>query len=189
MNATRQHLNQAVQEWYDPLYRFALSLCQNVDHAQDLTQNAFHKLARKHATLRDPSKVKSWLFSVLYREFVDGYRRSVRYPSSSLDAVPEPAGEGGRDAELSHDAKVMLRLLGELDEIFRAPLSLFYLEQLSYKEIANVLNIPMGTVMSRLRRAKDRLRERMEELDASPPQSQPASQRMPIPFPVEARHG
>jgi RNA polymerase sigma-70 factor (ECF subfamily) len=185
MNATEQHLHQAVHEWYDPLYRFALSLCQNVDHAQDLTQNAFHKLARKQATLRDVSKTKSWLFSVLYREFVDGYRRSVRYPSTSLDFVPEPSREGREDVQLSFDAKVMMRMLGELDEIFRAPLTLFYIEQLSYKEIAEVLNIPIGTVMSRLRRAKDRLRERMEELETPNPQTNP----QPIPFPREARHG
>ncbi|MCC5848437.1 MAG: RNA polymerase sigma factor [Verrucomicrobia bacterium] len=189
MNATQQHLNQAVHEWYDPLYRFALSLCQNVDHAQDLTQNAFHKLARKHATLRDATKTKSWLFSVLYREFVDGYRRSVRYPSTSLDSVPEPSRHGGRDAQLSHDAKVMMRMLGELDDIFRAPLTLFYLEQLSYKEIAEVLNIPIGTVMSRLRRAKDRLRERMEELETSNQANNSQTPLQTIPFPREARHG
>jgi len=179
MNITQQDLNLAVREWYDPLFRFALSLCRQHDRALDLTQNAFHKLAQNREKVRDPKKIKSWLFSVLYREHVDQYRRGVRYPSQSLEDSPELRGSAGHGGELSHDAKVLMEKLGELDEIFRAPLTLFYLEQLSYKEIAAVLDIPIGTVMSRLRRAKDQLRDRMEQV------SQPAI----IPFTQEVRHG
>lgn len=179
MNITDQDLHLAVHEWYDPLYRFALSMCQQHDRALDLTQNAFHKLAQNRDKIRDPKKIKSWLFSVLYREYVDQYRRSVRYPSQSLDDSPEFRGSTDPQGELSHDAKVLMRMLGEMDEIFRAPLTLFYIEQLSYKEIAAVLEIPIGTVMSRLRRAKDQLRERMESV----------SQPKIVPFPKQARHG
>ncbi len=179
MHLTQENFQMAVHEWYDPLYRFALSLCQQHDRALDLTQNAFHRLAQNRAKIRDASKVKSWLFSVLYREYVDQYRHSVRYPSQSLDDSPEFRGTTDHGGEQSHDAKVLIRILGELDEIFRAPITLFYIEQLSYKEIAGVLDIPIGTVMSRLRRAKDQLRERMEQV----------SQPKIVPFPQEARHG
>lgn len=180
MNITQQDLQLAVREWYDPLFRFALSLCRQHDRALDLTQNAFHKLAQNRDKVRDPKKIKSWLFSVLYREHVDQYRREVRYPSQSLDNSPEVQGSTEHRGEISHDAKVLMEKLGELDEIFSAPLTLFYLEQLSYKEIADVLDIPIGTVMSRLRRAKDQLRERMEQV------AQPTL----LPFPAqEARHG
>lgn len=179
MNITEQDLHLAVHEWYDPLYRFALSMCRQHDRALDLTQNAFHKLAQNRDKVRDPKKIKSWLFSVLYREHVDQYRRGVRYPSQSLDDAPELQDHTGHGGERAHDAKILMQKLGELDEIFRAPLTLFYLEQLSYKEIAAVLDIPIGTVMSRLRRAKDQLRERMEHT------TQPSL----IPFTQETRHG
>lgn len=181
MSTKKIDLHVVVSEWYDPLYRFAISLCRNEDAALDLAQNAFHKLAQKQHQLRDPSKVKSWLFSVVYRDFVDGYRRGSRYPTISLENVLEPYGEvethqGGR----SHDAKVMIRMLGDLDDIFREPLTLFYMDQLSYKEIAVVMDIPIGTVMSRLRRAKDQLRLRMESVEPRP---------SVISFPKEVRHG
>ncbi len=179
MNITDQDLHLAVHEWYDPLYRFALSICQQHDRALDLTENAFHKLSQNRDKVRDPKKIKSWLFSVLYREHVDQYRRNVRYPSQSLDDSPELRGTTGHEGELSHDAKVLIRMLGELDDIFRAPVTLFYIEQLSYKEIAATLDIPIGTVMSRLRRAKDQLRERMGHVEKP----------LIIPFPQQARHG
>lgn len=181
MSVKKIDLHAVVSEWYDPLYRFAISLCRNEETALDLTQNAFHKLAQKQEEIREASKVKSWLFSVVYRDFVDGYRRGNRYPTTSLDVVAEPSDSvAGHPGERSHDAGVMLRMLGELDENFRAPLTLFYMEHLSYKEIAAVLEIPIGTVMSRLRRAKDQLRARMESV---------ASQPNLISFPKEIRHG
>ncbi len=175
------HLAVIVREWYDPLYRFALSLSRDGEHALDLTQNAFHKLARHYDRLRDPAKVKSWLFSVVHREYLDHYRHQTRFPATTLDEAPELASERPHGGEARLDGQRMMRLLGELDEKFRAPLAMFYLENFSYKEIADTLDIPIGTVMSRLRRAKDQLRLRLESADAPG--------KTPIPFPHEARHG
>ncbi|TVR52129.1 MAG: RNA polymerase sigma factor [Puniceicoccaceae bacterium] len=170
-----------VHDWYDPLYRFALSLCRNPDDALDLTQSAFHKLAANAGRLREDNKAKSWLFSTLHREFIDHYRRSRRFPSTSLDLVAEPSHESPRPPGSSLDAADALELLDALDERYRAPLSLFYLESFSYKEIAAVLDIPIGTVMSRLRRAKDQLRARLENGAANPGES--------LPFPGKVDHG
>jgi len=171
--------HETVQAWYDPLFRFALSLCRDRDDALDLTQNAFHKLAMHRASLRDEGKVKSWLFSTAHREFIDQCRRHQRHPSTSLDMLPEAEDPDSHKAERSYDAARLMELLGEMDDKFRAPLTLFYLECFSYKEIAEVLDIPIGTVMSRLRRGKDRLRERMEAVRS--PQI--------LLFPGELRHG
>lgn len=157
----RDHLKSVISEWYDPLYRFALSLCRDENNALDLTQNAFFKLAKNAQTLRDPAKAKSWLFSTLHREFVDQYRRNRRFPSQSIDSISEPHATGGQSAQNRMDAQVLMHALAELDDKFRAPVSLFYLEHFSYKEISEILDIPMGTVMSRLRRAKDHLRTAM----------------------------
>lgn len=173
-----EFFNSIVHEWYDPLYRFALSLCKDPDDALDLTQSAFYKLSSKGDTLKDKSKVKSWLFSVLHREFIDQYRRRRRYPTTTLEYIPEPSTESKGQSTNLLDAKAVVVILHQMDEIFRAPLTLFYLEQFSYKEISDVLDIPIGTVMSRLRRGKGHLRKRFE--------NGPAENTTPIPFPKEA---
>ncbi|MGF1530603.1 MAG: RNA polymerase sigma factor [Puniceicoccaceae bacterium] len=179
-------LHSLIRDHYDPLQRFALSLCGNREDALDLTQNAFLKFARKGHTLRDQSKAKSWLFRTLHCEFIDKYRRNRRFPSQSLDLTPEPKTSWGMPDGRSIDVEAMLDALQELEEHFRAPLSLFYLQHFSYREIAETLDIPIGTVMSRLRRAKDRLRSFLE---TSIERTSPLEDAN-IPFPKqEKRHG
>ncbi len=189
MSISNEFFHQTVREWYDPLYRFALSLCRDPDDAGDLTQNTFYKFASKGDAITDSAKVKSWLFSVLHREFIDQYRRSRRHPNTSLELVAEPRSTSGISAVNRLDAQTMMRALGELDEKFRAPLTLFYLESFSYKEIAAVLDVPMGTVMSRLRRAKDQLRALVES-GAGETSAEGKGPANSIPFPSkEANHG
>lgn len=155
---TKELFNEIVRLWYDPLYRFAYSLCHNPDDALDLTQDAFQKLARKSDSIRDGNKIKSWLFSVLHREFIDIYRHERRFPKTSLELVTLPQDPDAASPGEGLDAAEALRCLQQLDPRFRAPLVLYYLKSFSYKEIAETLEIPIGTVMSRLRRAKDQLR-------------------------------
>jgi len=150
---------QLVDAHYASLYRFALSLARNSPDASDLVQQTFFIWATKGHALRDVAKVKAWLFTTLYREFLRGRRRSGR--ATSLDDHPtlknEVAAEDvDRVARL--DAETVLTSLQSVDEIFRVPLTLFYLEDLSYQEIATTLDVPIGTVMSRLSRGKSQLR-------------------------------
>jgi RNA polymerase sigma-70 factor (ECF subfamily) len=100
------------------------------------------------------------LFSVLHRKFLDRHRRARRFPEEEFTEVVDESP--ARPAGTGLDGAAVLRALGVLDEAFRAPLTLFYLEDLSYKEIAEVLDVPVGTVMSRLSRGKERLRELLE---------------------------
>jgi len=150
---------QLVDAHYAALYRFALSLARNATDASDLVQQTFFIWATKGDALRDESKAKSWLFTTLYREFLRGRRRDAR--STSFEDLPpaekDPAGEDvDRVARL--DAATVMASLQAVDEGFRAPLTLFYLEDLSYVEISACLEIPIGTVMSRLSRGKAQLR-------------------------------
>lgn len=149
-----------VERWYDPLYRFARSLARNEDDALDLVQDTFHTYAVKGAGMRDAASAKTWLFSVLHRKFLDRHRRARRFPEEAyVETVDEaPARPSGQ----ALDAAAVLGALGRLDDAYRAPLTLFYLEDLSYKEIAEVLEVPVGTVMSRLSRGKERLRALLE---------------------------
>ena len=150
---------ELVNNYYQPLYRFAYSLAHNSDEASDLTQQAFLIWAKKGSSLRDETKVKSWLFTTLYREFLGLRRKSSRFPHINAEAIEHelPPIEPGVVNKL--DAKSAVEALGQIDVIFRAPLTLFYMKDLSYKEIAQVLDIPIGTVMSRLSRGKAQLKK------------------------------
>lgn len=164
-SAAREQFEQLVNQWYDPLFRFAFTLTRDREEARDLTQNAFLKWAEKGHALRAASKAKTWLFSVVHHAFIDHVRRHQRHPSVAIDDIELPSIDrtsDSRNAERSLDADTVLDALGRLDERFRAPLALFYLEDHSYQEIADILDIPIGTVMSRLRRGKDHLRAFLE---------------------------
>jgi RNA polymerase sigma-70 factor (ECF subfamily) len=150
---------QLVDAHYTPLYRFALSLAKNTADAGDLVQQTFFIWATKGHGLRETTKAKSWLFTTLYREFLRGRRRDSR--ATSLEDLPP--GETDVAAEevdrvTRMDADSVVAALQSVDEVFRAPLTLFYLEDLSYQEIAEALDVPIGTVMSRLSRGKAQLR-------------------------------
>jgi RNA polymerase sigma factor (sigma-70 family) len=151
-----------VSAYYESLYRFALTLAGQEAEACDLTQETFRQLARKGHQIREQSKVKSWLFTTLYREFLDSCRSRRRYPQVEMDeAGPElPATQPEVMDKI--DAATAREALSQVDEVYRAPLVLFYLEEHSYLEIAGILAIPIGTVMSRISRGRDALRRILE---------------------------
>jgi RNA polymerase sigma-70 factor (ECF subfamily) len=161
-----------VDEYYGALFRFALSLAKDRETAADLVQQTFCIWAQKGEQLRDRSKAKTWLFTTLHREFLSHARRSRKYSSSEVsENLAEESAESAEDPDRQIDGQRALELLGELDETFRAPITLFYLQQHSYKEIAEILDIPMGTVMSRISRAKEMLRKKMMRGPASAPKN------------------
>ncbi len=157
-----------IDTWYDPLYRFALSLSRNGDDALDLTQSTFARWAEKGHGLRDGDKAKSWLFTVLYREFLDSRRLKQREVVGGVELILDRQPSEGGSAATKIDAKAAVAALWEIEEAFRAPITLFYLENHSYKEIAEILDLPIGTVMSRIARAKEQLRVKLQNRIASP---------------------
>lgn len=158
---------QLVDRHYAALYRFALSLSRNADAAADLVQQTFYLWAEKGHQLRDQSKAKSWLFTTLYREYLTTYRRGVKFPQVDLDSAASELPTVASDVLDRLDGPAVVAALAQVEEVYRAPLTLFYLEELSYREIADVLDIPIGTVMSRLSRGKEQLRKQLLELPAS----------------------
>ena len=152
-----------VEDFYMPLYRFALSLSRRETDAADLTQQTFYLWASKGHQLRDSSKVKTWLFTTLYREFLGRKRQQDRFVEAENNPEAIAAQVVPASVVEQLDSDIVHHALLELEEIYRAPLTLFYLRQLSYKEIAETLDIPIGTVMSRISRAKEQLRRALTD--------------------------
>jgi RNA polymerase sigma-70 factor (ECF subfamily) len=147
-----------VDFYYGPLYRFAMSLTRTECDAGDLVQDTFLAWAAKGHQLRDKTKVKAWLFTTLHRRFLESQRRIVRFPHVELDEATDdlPQVEPGLVDQL--DAQTVVQMLHEVDAQFQAAVALFYLEDYSYNEIAAILEVPLGTVKSRIARGLAQLR-------------------------------
>jgi len=146
-----------LRELLPRLRRFALSLTRDYSAADDLVQASLEKALTTRAGKRAEGELRAWLFSILYRQFVDNHRRSRRY-ARMLEFF------GGRDdaqpsTERSVLAQSALQAFDRLNTEQRALLFWVTVEGLSYKQIATILDVPLGTVMSRLSRARQALRD------------------------------
>jgi len=148
-----------VEAFYSPLFRFAMSLTRTEHDAADLVQDTFLAWATKGHQLLERSKAKAWLFTTLHRRFLQGQRRITRFPHFELT---------GAEAELPNvepelvnhlDSGAVVELLAEVDAQYRGAVALFYLEDYSYQEIATILEVPLGTVKSRIARGLGKLKE------------------------------
>lgn len=149
-----------VAQHYEPLYRFALSLTRAEADALDLTQQTFYVWAAKGHQLRDQSKAKTWLFTTLHRVFLGSRRRHSRFPHHSLEDVPlEDLPAYSPNFADVVDSPQVLSALAEVDEVYQAAVALFYLEDYSYREIAEILEVPVGTIKSRIARGIGQLRQ------------------------------
>lgn len=148
-----------VARFYEPLYQFALSLARTEADACDLTQQTFYVWATKGHQLRDTSKVKTWLFTTLHRAFLETRRRQTRFPHFELSEVPFELPTLSPAMANQLDAAQVFNALAQVDEVYQAPVALFYLEDLSYNEIAEILEVPLGTVKSRMARGIAQLQQ------------------------------
>jgi RNA polymerase sigma-70 factor, ECF subfamily len=159
-------LSELARLHYPLVYRYAFRLCGSAEEAEDLTQQAFLTAHRRLDQLRDRESAKAWLCAILRNTFLT--RVSLRRPPRMvpLQLVAEPADELPHDVVVDSDELQLV--LNELPEEFRTPLILFYFDEFTYREIAEQMNVPIGTVMSRLARAKSYLRRRLETMQSAP---------------------
>ena len=148
---------QLVAEYHARLYRYAYRLSGSAADAEDLVQQAFLIAHQKLDQLRDAECASGWLHTVLRNCYLKGCRKSLGLPLSELDVSTLPA-EPPADPV---DSEALQSAIGTLDPDFKVVVLMFYFEEKSYREIADELGIPLGTVMSRLSRAKAHLRERL----------------------------
>jgi RNA polymerase sigma-70 factor (ECF subfamily) len=155
--------------FYSALYRFAVYLTRSETDAADLVQETFLVLTRRSHQIRDFSQIKCWLFTTLRREFIRTIRRRKKY--FEVEFLPDIHNSPTSDLEpwQSLDARIVLDALLRVNERYRATLKLFYLSELSYKEIAETLGMPIGTVMSRLSRGKEQLKSILRSMELTLP--------------------
>jgi RNA polymerase sigma-70 factor (ECF subfamily) len=165
-----------VEEYYSSLYRYAYRLSGSKADAEDLTQEAFCKAQLCFTQLRDPERARPWLFSILRNGYLHRARSQRQQPCVSLDEVGD-LPERPRDSPPEVDPDKLQQALGELPELFRTPIILYYFEDFSYRDIAEQMELPLGTVMSRLARAKAWLRSRLGEPAPVQPAVAPSGRR------------
>ena len=158
MNSAEQ-FEALVSEHYEPLYRFAMSLTRSDSDARDLTQQTFYIWATKGHQLRDIAKVKTWLYTTLHRAFLAGRRRQTRFPHLELEEFVEQLTAVSPVLADHVDSSQVLSALAKVDEVQQAAVALFYLDDHSYKDIAVILDVPIGTVKSRISRGIGQLRK------------------------------
>ena len=157
-------ISQLVDQHYEPVFRFAYRLSGTSHEAEDISQQAFLDAQRKLDTLRDPDKVRAWLFMIVRNLYRRRIRDRVTRGEFALEVLADPVDQkrgSDKQVEQSLDGESLQQVLNELPEEFRSVLLLFYFRELSYREIAEQLDVPIGTVMSRLSRGKKQLRERI----------------------------
>jgi RNA polymerase sigma-70 factor, ECF subfamily len=142
------------------VYRYACRLCGCRTEAEDLTQQTFLIAQQKLHQLREPARACGWLLAVVRSCFLKSCRKSRPMPAQDIDLRVEQIADQTPQVD-QIDREELASALQDLPEAFRLVLLMFYFEELSYQEIAQQLDMPIGTVMSRLSRAKGLLRERL----------------------------
>ena len=155
----------AIAGWIPSLRRYALGLTGNREAADDLVQETMEKAWRRLAFWRGEGELRAWLFSIMHNAFVDRVRADKRAPTEALAEDAElPVRATQEDLLQVRDLDRALMALGPEQ---REVLLLVAVEQMSYAEVSRALGIPMGTVMSRLSRAREKLRSVLEGRETS----------------------
>jgi RNA polymerase sigma-70 factor (ECF subfamily) len=160
MGSAAGGLHALIDAHYEALYRYAYRLTGSAADAEDLTQEAFGRAITRMGQLREPERVKAWLFRILRNLYLHKVRDDRRHRVVPLDAVGDLPGRASDEPPDIDPAKLQ-QALDELEEGFRTPLILFYFEEFSYRDIAEQMELPIGRVMSRLARAKAYLRAKL----------------------------
>ena len=158
--SSKPPIDALVEAHYAALYRYAYRLSGMAQLAEDLTQETFCQAQSKLHQLREWDRSKSWLFTILRNAYLHKLRTAKmekQVPLEDIGELPERADDSLPEV----DSAQLQAALNQLPEMFRTPIILDYFEEFSYKDIADQIQVPLGTVMSRLARAKSFLRQRL----------------------------
>lgn len=171
-------LNGLYDEYGRYIYHLCLKLTRNKEEAEDVMQDVWVKVVRYHDKLDDIDNIKGWLTTICMNTFRDRYRKTVRrnehvmqQPHTLdvpiLDLVPSDSLTPGELAERNDIQYLVREKIGQLDAIYKNTIEYFYIYQYSLNEIADVMKVSIGTVKSRLFRARNYLKEMLMDDDAA----------------------
>ncbi len=166
----RQAIDTLVARWHEPLWSYLRSILGDDDLAADAMQAGWLRILRALPSLRDPARLRPWLFGIIRRTAMDRLRaRYAELPHvvDAADVADTISNDTQDDESRDDDLAAMHHELAQLPALEREVLVLFYLKELSLAQIADVLAVPVGTVKSRLWRARTLLRQRLEHSRAS----------------------
>ena len=163
----RQAFDALIVRWHEPLWRYLRRLANSDDTARDLMQDTWLRVLRGIGRLREPASLRPWLFGIARRVAMDRLRYEyIRRPAEDVEL-----DELAADETAAHDDPDLATLdaaLAALPPMERETLTLFYLRELTLPEMAAMLEVPLGTVKSRLFRARQVLRRALEKPGAMP---------------------
>jgi RNA polymerase sigma-70 factor (ECF subfamily) len=151
-----------IARWHAPLRHYVRRMIRRDDEAQDLLQDVWLRVFRGIARLRDGSRLRGWLFGIARRALMDRLRREYAAPPID-DVQPGDLAAELDDLDNEADLVALEQALDALPALERDVLTLFYLRDLSLAELAEAASVPVGTVKSRLFRARRLLRAAMTE--------------------------
>jgi RNA polymerase sigma factor (sigma-70 family) len=160
---------------FDSLYNFARWIARDSDDAEDLVQETYLKALRSFASFQPGTNFRAWIFQILRNTFLSSRTKFERRMTEALDS-DEGEPELAVDTETPEtilinrsDSQLLQRAIDDLPVHYRETLLLCEVEEMSYQEIAQILSIPIGTVMSRLARARKAVRESLGSTPGAPP--------------------
>jgi len=164
LDAQSDSFEELAMPLFDQLYNFAHWLTRNREEAEDLVQETYAKALKGFSSFRSGTNFRAWIFRILRNTFLTSRTGLKATMTLSLDSKEEPelAGEGDTPETIlmeRSNRQLVQSAIDELPVYFREVVLLCDVEEMSYQEIAETLSIPIGTVMSRLSRARRTLRD------------------------------
>lgn len=158
---------EALAQEADAMKRYAITLTRDLDAAEDLVQDCMERALRKWALRRRGVPLRAWLFAMMRNLHVDGWRRAKRRETTSLEAMTAPPALPATQEHHVELNRLLTRVLA-LPEDQRLALVLVSVEGFTYREAAETLGVPEGTILSRVSRARAALREASQPTAPSP---------------------
>ena len=162
-----RQFERLIVAYQKPLYVFIWRMVQDEDDAKDICQDTFFKAYKKIKSFKEKSKFSSWLFQIGYRKTLDfiAKKKRQRIVLDKMGAKSQMASNE-EEFEIKQADRAIGKMIDDLQQNHRTALHLFYKEEMTYKEIAAVMRVPINTVKSHIHRGKEIIRDKISRMNS-----------------------